>query len=309
MNNTNLNERTLPYMNAFGTVDISSAKSVEDALNLASLDWNVIQKPVYDEYGNEYEKFRINLREDTSKVLGMVTSSYNPVQNLDAFEFVNDLSQTGGFKFDRAGAFKGGKAIWVMGHLPKVDILGDDIDNNVVFINSHDGTAGVKVLMTPVRCICSNMLNLAIKRAQRSWTAKHTIKINSRLEEARHTLSLANNYIDKLTLEAEQMASTKISEAEIEAIFDAMFPMQPGKDTERKIRNISLLKNGLFKCYNEDDIKQFKGTVYGAVNAFADLIDHRTPGRITENYAENAWYKLINGHAELDEFYRRVRSI
>ena len=138
--------RELPYINAFGTVDISSATDVDSALSLAGLDWEVQTKAIYDEFGNEYPKFRANIKEDTNTLLGIVTDAYTVIQNAEAFDFVNNLSADG-FTFDRAGQFRDGKAIWLMGKLPETSILGDKVDNNLVFVNSHDGSQGVKVTL------------------------------------------------------------------------------------------------------------------------------------------------------------------
>ena len=298
--------RTLPYVNAYGTIDISSARSVDEALNLSNMKWRVDSRPLFDEHGKEYPNFSANVRSDTNELLGIVSNKYRIVQNEDAFEFVNNLTSEG-FEFESAGTFKNGRSIWVMGHFPQEQILGDDIDSNVVFINSHDGSSGVKVMMTPVRVICSNMLNLALKKASRSWNTKHTKNVYSKIEEARHTLGLVDKYMDELNLEAERLAQIKISDADLEAIFDKMFPIDKNKDSERKIKNVSVLKDNFVHCYNEADIKKFKGTVYGAINAMADLVDHRTPDRITSNYYENNWNRLINGHQTLDNFYRLVR--
>lgn len=303
---TTLN-RELPYINAFGTVDISSATNINDALHLSGLDWTVTSKPLYDEQGNEYPKYRANVKEDDNSLLGVVTDSYTVIQNGEAFDFVNNLSSEGGFVYDRAGQFRNGKAIWLMGKLPEVDILGDKIDNNLVFVNSHDGTQGVKVMMTPIRVACYNMLNLALKKADRIWAAKHTRHLYSKIEEAKYTLGLANNYIKELDIEADILANKKITDAQLEAIFDTMFPVDKTKDSERKINNISLLKKNFFACYNEADIAKFKGTVWGAINAMADLVDHSSPMRNTTDYYNNAWNKLILGHPVLDTFYKHIK--
>ena len=299
-------DRTLPHVNAFGTVDISSATNVKEALAISSLDWEVNSKPIFDENGKPYPNYRANVRGGDNSLLGVVSDKYRIVQNLDAFEFVNDLSASG-FEFESAGSFRNGKSIWVMGHFPKEDILGDEIDNNVVFVNSHDGSCGVKVMMTPVRVVCSNMLNLALKQASRSWATRHTSNIYSKLEEAKYTLGLADKYMKELKEEAERLASIKITDSQLEEIFEKMFPVDLSNDSERKIRNVSILKDSFIHCYNEDDIKQFKGTVYGAINAMADLVDHKLPNRVTANYYENTWNRLINGHSTLDNFYRLVR--
>ena len=298
--------RTLPYINAFGTVDISTANSVDEALCMSGMDWNVSSKFLYDENGNEYPNFRANVNDSTGDLLGIVSDKYSIVQNKEAFDFVNDLTSEG-FKFDKAGSFKNGKSIWVMGKFESEDILGDEVDNNVVFVNSHDGSSGVKVMMTPVRVICANMLNLALRRAERSWTSKHTRSIYSRLDEAKYTLGLVDNYMSELKEEAERLAYIKITDTKIEEIFDKLFPVDVNNDSARKIRNVSVMKDSFIKCYNENDIAQFKGTVYGAINAMSDLISHRQPNRITANYYENSWNNLINGNHILDGFYKEFR--
>lgn len=298
--------RTLPHMNAFGTVDISNCTNVADALEQSGLNWEVESEYIYDALGSRYPKFRANIKSDDGTLLGIVTDSYKVVQNAVAFDFVNNLSDDG-FEFESAGQFKNGKAVWLMGKLPKTSILGDDVTNNLVFINSHDGSQGVKVMMTPIRVICCNMLNLAIRSAQRSWTAKHTTGVYNKIEEARYTLGLATDYIKQLDIEADILANKKITDAQLEAIFDTMFPVDTNTDSTRKINNVSILKNNFFACYNEADIAKFRGTVWGAINAMADLVDHSAPMRNTANYYSNAWNKLVLGHPVLDNFYQLVK--
>ena len=302
-----MNNRTLPYlMNSYGTVDISSAKNIEEALKISGMDWAVESRNIFDDKGNPYESYRANVRTTDDKLLGIVTNKYSIVQNWDAFEFVDGLVDEG-FKLDRAGQFREGKSIWVMGTLPKANILGDDVSNNIVFVNSHDGSSGVKVMMTPVRLICYNMLNLALKKATRVWATKHTGSIYSKLEEAKYTLGLANKYMAELAIEAERLANIKVTDAEIEAIFDALYPIDRAKDSSRRINNVITLKNNFIECYNADDIAQFKGTAYGAVNAMSDLVSHKVPVRESESFYENSWNRLINGHAALDNFYAKIR--
>lgn len=301
------NNRILPYVNAFGTVDISSANNVNEALDMAGMNWDVESSIIYDSMGNEIPGYRANVREDTHETLGIVSDRYHIIQNETAFDFVNELPMQGNFKFESAGVFRNGRSIWVMGSLPEVNILGDNVSNNLVFVNSHDGSSGVKVMMTPIRLICSNMINLATKNANRIWATKHTSNITTRLEEARYTLDLANKYMIALDNEANIMVNKKITNGDIEAILDKMFPIDYNKDTQRKINNVILFKNNFFTCYNESDIAQFKGTAWGAINAMADLIDHKLPNRNTDNFYSNHWKNLINGHTVVDTFYNELR--
>ena len=298
-------DRTLPYMNAYGTVDISRANNVEDALKFAGLDWEVDSRPIFDDNGNPYPNYRANVRNDNDDLLGIVSNKYHIVQNYEAFEFVDNLVNEG-FKFDRAGSFRDGRSIWVMGNLPEEKILGDDISNNVIFVNSHDGTSGVKVMMTPIRIICSNMMNYALREADRIWAVKHTGSITYKLEEAKATLGLATKYMEALNNEAERLSKIKISEAQIDAIFDKLFPID-ATTTARKINNIAVMKDNYIHCYNAADIANFKGTVYGALQAMSDYISHKEPVRASGNYYSNRWNTLVNGDTMFDSFYKAVR--
>lgn len=297
--------RTLPHINAFGTADISAASNIQEALSLARLDWDVKSENIFNEDGDVFPGFKANVRETDGKLLGVVSSKYAIVQNDAAFAFVDGLVADG-FKFDSAGQFRDGKSIWVMGQLPQTSILGDDIETNLVFTNSHDGTSGVKIMMTPVRIVCSNMLNLALSRASRTWKTRHTGGIFSKLEEAKYTLNLANNYMGALKDEADRLANITITEAEIEKLIEEIFPVDLNKDSPVKIRNTIENRKLLRNCYEEADIAQFKGTAYGIVNAAADLASHRQPTRQTDSFYENSWNSLINGHPILDNIYRKV---
>ena len=58
----------------------------------------------------------------------------------------------------------------MLARLPrKYLIAGDQVVPYLVIFNSHDGSSGVKVAMTPIRVVCQNTLNLALnaKRMKR----------------------------------------------------------------------------------------------------------------------------------------------
>jgi hypothetical protein len=58
----------------------------------------------------------------------------------------------------------------------------DNIRNYVVFTNTHNGTSGVMALMTPLRVICQNTLNMAIRGAKNKIVFRHTKNVNERLD-------------------------------------------------------------------------------------------------------------------------------
>lgn len=277
----------------------------EDAIIAAGLDWNVESRPIFDISGNEIPRYKANTRDIDNSVLGIVSNRYVIVQNKDAFEFTDSLIGNG-VTYETAGSLKSGRTIWLLAKLEGTQIAGDDIDPYICFTNTHDGTGSIKVCMTPIRVVCANTLNFALDKASRMWTAKHMSNVYSKLEEAKHTLGLANNYMQELKSESEYLATIPFSKAEFEKVFDAMYPINYVTDSQRKIDNIAAVKNALFKCYNASDLNNFRNTKYGALMAVTDMVAHATPGRLTQNWQENNWGKIMVGHPVVDEFYKRI---
>ena len=261
-----------------------------------------------DANGNEIPGYVANTRDSDNSVLGIVTDRYKIVQNSEAFEFTDSLLDEG-ITYETAGSLRDGKTIWLLARMPEQKILDDKFDPYICFMNTHDGTGAIKVCMTPIRVVCNNTLNLAINSATRSWSTKHIGNIQEKLEEAKHTLGLATTYMSALDVEADILANTKVSDAEFEAMFDGMFPIDYKNDSARKINNINELKLNLFKCYAQPDIAKFHGTGWGIVNAATDLVAHTAPARLTANYQANNFGKIVTGHPFVDNLYNRIKQV
>ena len=288
---------------------VDEAPNSSEAIKLAGLDWDVISNPVYDGNGIEIPGFKANTRNSDNSVLGIVSDKYRIVQNSEAFEFTDSLIETEEVKYETAGSLRKGKQIWLLAKMPERKILDDDFEPYICFSNTHDGTGAIKVCMTPIRVVCQNTLNMALNSASRSWSTKHMGDMAGKLHEAKVTLGLANKYMDKLSEEADKYANTKISDAEIEKVLEDLFPVDLNNDTKRKIENIQELKDNFYICYAMPDIAQYKGTQYGVINAMTDLVDHTAPRRLTANYQENNWGRIMQGHPFVDNLVTKLNAL
>ena len=79
--------RTTPW-NQLGT-DIRSTASVEDALKLSNLDFEVVKNPIYNSRGEEISGWFANTNTSNNDVLGIVKKNYQIVNNIEAFDFVD----------------------------------------------------------------------------------------------------------------------------------------------------------------------------------------------------------------------------
>lgn len=295
----------VPAWHGLGTI-LPESPTSKDAIVAAGLDWKVERKPIFDQNGKQINNYFANTRDKDGSILGVVSGRYEIVQNDDAFSFTDSLVGEG-LTYESAGSLLNGKCIFLLGKMPKTTILGDAIEPYVCFTNSFDGSGAIQVCMTPTRVVCQNTLNLALRTAKRKWSTRHIGDVQSKLEEARLTLGLAQGYMSALDTESEILAGTKISDAEVEAILDALYPITDA-DTEICKRNVQKVKDDFFGCMQADDIQKFKGTLYAVMMAATDYADHATPIRKTANFEGNRFYSVIQGHPFVDAIYKQLAA-
>ena len=290
-----------------GTI-VMEAPSSADALRLAELDWNVVQETIYTDFNEPIEGYKANVRDLDRKVLGVVSDRYKVVQNTDAFSFTDELLGKG-VRYETAGSLQEGKKVWLLARLPREYIIaGERISPYLVFSNTHDGSGSVKVAITPVRVVCNNTLNLALNTAKRSFSIIHTGNIQDKIQEAKDTLFMAEEYMDCLGIEFEQLRRQKITDEQVKEYIELLLPMEKEPtDTQRK--NIIRLRKDMEKRYYEaPDLQKVGNNAYRFINAVSDFATHSNPLRRTANYNENLFTRTVDGNPLIDKAYQLVKA-
>lgn len=277
---------------------IQEAPNSHDALVAAGLDWTVEGRPIYDANGNVIRGFKANTRSSDDKVLGIVTDRYQVVQNIDAFQFTDNLIG-GDVRYETAGSLNGGKRVWMLAKMPTKKVAGDEVETFVAFCNTFDGSGSVKAIVTPVRIVCANTMSIALSTAKRSWSMRHRGDIQGKLEEARDTLELTEMYMHELDKQAERWANVTVNEDQLQQLLNKLFP-EKAEATERQKRLIQQDKDNFMVCYFAPDIVKFQNTAWGVINAASDMATHMAPKRQTANYEANRWGKIMDGTTLLD---------
>ncbi len=272
---------------------IAEAPNSADALRLAGLDWEVMQKPIYTDVGEEIPGYKANIRDTDRRVLGVVTDRYKIIQNREAFAFTDALMGNG-VRYETAGALQGGRKVWLLARLPHEYIIsGERISPYLVFSNTHDGSGAVRVAVTPIRVVCNNTLNLALRTAKRGWSMIHTGDIRGKIQEARDALSMAEKYMDSLGKEIERLRRKRISDRQVREYIELLFPAETGATTVQ-IKNIDKLRGDIGKrYYDAPDLKDVGNNAYRFINAVSDFATHAEPLRRTANYNENLFIQLV----------------
>lgn len=287
---------------------VLEAPDSRNALILAGLDWNVVQEPIYTGAGEPVKGYKANMRDTDRKVLGVVTERYKVVQNHEAFAFTDSLLREG-VRYETAGSLQGGKRIWLLAHMPhEYMISGERFSPYLLFSSTHDGSGAVKVALTPIRVVCQNTLNLALSTAKRSWSMMHTGNIQGKIQEARETLFMAEDYMDELGREFEEMRRKTLTDREVMDYIEILLPTEDGS-TPQQMRNMGCLRADMaHRYFDAPDLQDVGKNAYRFINAVSDFATHAAPLRKTANYKENLFSRTVDGNPLIDKAYQMMRA-
>ena len=309
-----------------GTVIQGTASSAE-AIKLAGLDWDVIPKPIYDEFGRELPGYKVNMRSSDNTALGIVTDRYRIVQNSEAFAFTDALLGEG-VRYETAGSLASGKRVWMLARMENTLLAEENIDPYLVFTNSHDGTGAIRVALVPIRVVCSNTLSLALHQASRHWSCVHKGDIQSKLEEARYTLSSAERYMKALEEEFGELKMKKVTDEQVAEMTDRLLQIEfnnlynkaikTGKivDFKERLRQqkfedkLNIKRNDIITIYHDKpDLVGTEKSAFRFVNAVSDYVGHTTDHKQTKNYQENLFMKIVDGHSMIDNAHKLALAV
>ena len=290
--------------NRIGTA-ISKAQNVEEALNIANLNYEVEKVPVFLENGFQVPGAFATKKVGMEDTFGVVGEKYEVVQNLEAFNFVDTLIPEG-MKFIKAGETT--KMIYIIASLPDTYILDDKVTPYLIFQNSHCGKSTLRATITPLRIICQNQFNWAFRKASNKITIRHTRSAKERLEAAKSILLQNSEYLDQFKLEAEKLATTKITKGQLDAVIQTTFPILPEANA-KSITKIEEKREKFLLAYNAEDNQNFKGTAWGLVNAYSDFTTHKELRKETETAMENHFIKTTLKGEGLTPFIQNLNTI
>ena len=288
--------------------DVSEANSAMEVCKIAGLDYTVRTEDIYTSDGVKIPNMVATRRYDTegdveipSTVYGVVTNRYEPVQNYKGFEFIDTMFNHDGFEVETAGQFDDGKIVWIEARLPQRSMSGETIDPYLVFTNRHDGKGSVRIFLTPVRCVCKNTLNMAIRGAKdRTFSVKHLSSANFRLEQAKETIEHYNQYLDAMEDKIAQQKRVLLEDNHLDKLLVKMFDFKDS-DTDRVKEKVLSNRAEVKQMFYANDLDGYEKSCFRFINAVSDWATHNTSHRNTANYRSNLFQKTLNGNEFIDK--------
>jgi len=214
--------------------------------------------------------------------LGDVGDGYHIIQNEEHAGLLNALVDESGAHFETAGALDGGRRVFVTMKLPGHLKVGgvDPVDQYIAAINSHDGSLSFTMMVTPVRIVCQNTLNLAFGRASNVFRVRHTSGAQKQMiAQAREALEFTFNYLDGFQAEAEALINTTLTQSTFEQMIEREFGAKEDASpatitrSERKVEKMA----ELFADANTQE--GIRNTAWAGLNALTEWYDHFSPTR------------------------------
>ncbi len=227
----------------------------------------------------EVPNYFATMRTDTEQVLGVVGKDYEVVQNIDAFSFFDSIVGGDGIQYETAGALGNGERIFITAKLPGYIKVGreDLIDQYLFLTTSHDGYGSITAAFTPVRIVCNNTLNAALRNHSNSIKIRHTANAKDRLEQAHKVLGISNQLGTELEAIFNQWSMVRITDTDLQQLI--RLAMVPNKEVLENINTgqwdelstcFNNMCNAVYEYAHTSETQMLettKGSLFGAYNA------------------------------------------
>ena len=287
--------------------------TAEEAIVAGGLDWTVTKESLYTRTKRN-TGLHATVREDTGEYFAAVGDYYEPLQNKDAFGFMDGVVGEQLAAYEVVGSLRGGRMVWLLMKLPESVAIADRdvVDEYLLLSNSHDGSSAVDIRWTPVRVVCNNTLTIALGQGGTTrFRTAHTTNIESRMKDGQKALGLAKDYFAAFAVEAEQMARTPLTPAQFGSVLGQLFQVD-------QARAIELVKDGGATRQSERGLvevarlneegmgnEEFAWTAWGLYNGLTQWLDHERPVRLPMTKRENAitdeQIELIKGQRRMED--------
>lgn len=265
---------------------VDKAMTAEEAIRLANLGYEVAKVPNYALINGQFietpSSFSIH-RTDTGDILGdRLGKGYTIVQNREAFNFFDSIVGGDFAMYETAGVLGKGEKIFITAKMPDIIRINgtDDISEVYVLLtSSHDGSGSIIAAVTPVRVVCQNTLNMALKDTISKVAVRHSASVHDKLVEAHKVLGIAHKFIVDANDCFNTLAKKSITDDKVKELIQILFNEEK-KDSTR-IKNI---EDAVWASYNAG-IGQEKilGTAWGALNGITHYLDHEKKYRNDSN--------------------------
>jgi len=282
-----------------GVILETAPKTVEEALTIAGLNWQVERAPVVAQYNGKLvqtNNFAV-VRKTDERVLGVVGSEYHPIQNAKAFEFFNPFVEQGFCTIETAGSLQGGRRVWMLAKVngTETDIVKNDPVNAYFLVsNSHDGSTRARLGFCGTRVVCMNTLTIAHNESD-LLRVSHTKNAAVALDKIQGIVDFQKKRFAGTVEQMRALARVGVTAESLRAYVERVFLPEVKKrtvadeDTQAALSKIHAKIIPLFEKGRGNDLPGVKGTMWAAYNAVSEYMTWEK-GRSPNTRLDSLWF-------------------
>ena len=264
--------------------------TAEGMIRAADLDWNVEKEPIgRAKPGTSGGRYLLKRRarpghkpREKDVELGIVSDRYQPLQNTDAFKFFDPFIKQGVARFETAGALGTGERVWILACMPgrTIEVVpGDEVSQYLVLSNSHDGDGAVKIKFTPIRVVCQNTLNLALKNGDKAFSIQHSrTSMPLRLDEVSTMIGMFQGVFDDAAVAFRAMVKTNMNEDRLTTYLESVLPRTDSqRESQIMPKRWKRIMNAFKLGQPTGHVRGTENTLWAAYNAVTYDEDYRPP--------------------------------
>lgn len=264
-------------------------KTAEEAAKQSGINWTAIESPLIIKTNKKTSSIcKAIVRSDNQFELGVVGTGYIPIQNIEAWTFLDAICDKFEASYKYTIEIHGGSKVLIYAELPDpIEIReGDTIMKGFLLSNGFDGSNSLRAEFILHRILDKTMMRATLTDYDNSFTLKHTKNVKMRVEEAFKMFSLGESFFAEFEKSAKVMTSKEIDPVTLESFLSKLYDDSDSTKSDNKREEIAKMF-GMKKEHTVWDL-------YTTVNEYVDFY------AVKEDEKRNV-YSTIGSGASLKE--------
>lgn len=232
------------------------------------LNWTVSKRTLCYMTANglqPWEEKQAVVRDDNDVALGVVSPSYELVQNDDLKQLIDPMVSEGVLNVTTQGYLNKGAKVFIQAEVnQEFRVAGENYKGLITLLNGHTGNASVAIGTTATRVICNNTFAMAYKDIGEKF--RHSAGVTERVLESTAIINYVNDAMRKYSEYVETLAGATCTNAQFKQAVEQIY----GKQTDNLRDSFVSQLNSLFYSGTGTEGKTF----YDAFNAVTEYASH-----------------------------------
>ncbi|MEO7729783.1 MAG: DUF932 domain-containing protein [Kofleriaceae bacterium] len=275
----------------------------QEALELGGLAWEVeLRALALTETARTaapgLERWRAVTRVTDDTVLSVVTETYSPIQNRDAFLLFERVFGDQAV-LHTAGALKGGRIVWGLAEFPEpFTVAGEAHRRFLLMTTAHDSSGALVACPVAERVVCQNTLRVALgERQVLSLTVQHRGDTAKTVRDAGDVLARYLRLYQRYGQVGDRLALTMMPEQHRATLLESWFPGDAREHPAVKARRERIAH---LADHGQGNTPH-RGTAYGLLQGVTEYVDHETRASRSGEAQRRFAYQTIGTGADLKE--------